>query len=204
MAQQLVQQLAHKPYYTTAEYLALESGSTERHELIHGEICTKAGSTANHAIVSGNIASALKSHLRGTPCQSFMADMRLNVQASDACFYPDVFVTCGAEQRAEQQAKTDAVLIVEVLSPSTAAFDRGAKFGHYRLLPGLTEYLIIDIETRTADLYRKAENNTWVLRPYSGNDVIELASVGLSVALDTVIFEDIDEPMTVKPNVSDA
>jgi len=195
-------QLAHKAYYTAEEYLAFEAESIERHELIHGEIYAMAGGTAAHASVSLNVASALKSHLRGTPCQSFMADMRLNVQASDAYFYPDVFVTCGAEQRAEQQAKTDAVLIVEVLSPSTAAFDRGAKFGHYRLLPSLNEYLIIDIETRTADLYRKAENNTWVLRPYSGNDVVELASVGLSVPLDTVIFEDIDEPITLKPNVS--
>jgi Uma2 family endonuclease len=123
-----------------------------------------------------------------------LAEIRLHVLASDAYFYPDVFVTCGAEQRAAQQAKTDAKLIVEVLSPTTAAFDRGAKFGHFRLLPGLTEYLIIDIETRTADLYRKAENNTWVLRPYSGNDVIELVSVGLSVALDAVVFEDIDSP----------
>jgi len=103
-------QLAYKAYYTAEEYLAFENESTERHELIHGEIYAKAGSTANHAIVNGNIASALKSHLRGTPCQSFMADMRLHVKASDAYFYPDVFVTCGAEQRAEQQAKTDAVL----------------------------------------------------------------------------------------------
>jgi Uma2 family endonuclease len=195
-------QLAHKAYYTAEEYLAFEAESIERHELIHGEIYAMAGGTAAHASVSLNVASALKSHLRGTPCQSFMADMRLNVQASDAYFYPDVFVTCGAEQRAEQQAKTDAVLIVEVLSPSTAAFDRGAKFGHYRLLPSLNEYLIIDIETRTADLYRKAENNTWVLHPYSGNDVIELASVSFSLPLDTVIFEDIDEPITLKPNVS--
>lgn len=185
-------QLAYKPYYTAEDYLAFENESTERHELIHGEIYAMAGGTAAHASVGGNVFAALKSHLRGTPCQSFMAEMRLNVQASDAYFYPDVFVTCGAEQRAAQQAKTDAVLVVEVLSPSTAAFDRGAKFGHYRLLPGLTEYLIIDIETRTADLYRKAESNTWILHPYSGNDVVELASVGLSVALDTVIFEDVD------------
>lgn len=185
-------QAAYKPHYSADEYLAFEDASIERHELVHGEIYAKVGGTAAHASVSGNIASALKSHLRGTPCQSFMANMRLQVQASGAYFYPDVFVACGAVQRAEQQAKTDAILIVEVLSPATAAFDRGAKFGHYRLLPGLIEYLIIDIETRTADLYRKAENNTWILHPYSANACVELASVGLSLLLDTVIFEDID------------
>jgi len=186
-------QPAHQTGCTAEEYLALEEASIERHELIHGEIYAMAGGTAAHASVSGNVFAALKSHLRGTSCQGFMADMRLNVQASEAYFYPDVFVTCGAEQRAQQQAKTDAVLVVEVLSPSTAAFDRGAKFAHYRLLPGLAEYLIIDIETRTADHYRKAENNTWVLRPYSGNDIVELASVSLNLPLNTVIFEDIDD-----------
>lgn len=186
-------QPAHQTGCTVEEYLALEEASIERHELIHGEIYAMAGGTAAHASVSLNLASAFKNHLRGTSCQSFMAEMRLNVQASDAYFYPDVFVTCGAEQRAQQQAKTDAVLVVEVLSPSTAAFDRGAKFAHYRLLPGLTEYLIIDLETRTADHYRKAENNTWVLHPCSGNDIVELTSVGLHLPHDTVIFEDVDE-----------
>lgn len=185
-------QPAHQSGYTIEEYLALEEASIERHELIQGEIYAMTGGSAAHASVCLNIASALKSHLRGTPCQSFMADMRLNVQASEAYFYPDAFVTCGAEQRALQLAKTDAVLVVEVLSPSTAAFDRGAKFAHYRLLPSLMEYLIIDLETRTADHYRKAENNTWVLHPCSGNDIVELASVGLKLPLDTVIFEDID------------
>ncbi|CAZ87456.1 conserved hypothetical protein [Thiomonas arsenitoxydans] len=101
-----------------------------------------------------------------------------------------------AQSNALQQAKTDAVLVVEVLSPSTAAFDRGAKFAHYRLLPSLTEYLIIDLETRTADHYRKAENNTWVLHPCSGNDIVELTSTGLKLPLDTVIFEDVDNADT--------
>ncbi|MDY0330908.1 MAG: Uma2 family endonuclease [Thiomonas sp.] len=122
-------QPAHQSGYTAQEYLALEEASIERHELIHGEIYAMAGGTAAHASASLNIASALKSHLRSTPCQSFMAEMRLNVQASEAYFYPDVFVTSGAEQRALQQAKTDAVLVVEVLWPSTAAFDRGKGMG---------------------------------------------------------------------------
>ncbi|CQR27281.1 hypothetical protein THICB1_100558 [Thiomonas arsenitoxydans] len=93
-------QPAHQGGCTVEEYLALEETSIERHELIHGEIYAMARGTAAHASVCLNIASALKSHLRGTPCQSFMAEMRLNVQASEAYFYPDVFVTCGAEQRA--------------------------------------------------------------------------------------------------------
>ena len=92
-------QLARKTYYTAEEYLAFENESSERHELIHGEIYAMAGGTAAHASVSLNVASALKSHLRGTPCQSFMAEMRLNVQASDAYFYPDVFVTCAPNNR---------------------------------------------------------------------------------------------------------
>lgn len=82
--------------------------------------------------------------------------------------------------------------MVEVLSPSTEAFDRGAKFAHSRLLQSLAEYLIIDIETRTADLYRKASNGMWMLQPYSGNDLVKLASVELELPLDAVVFEDVD------------
>jgi Uma2 family endonuclease len=109
-----------KPHYTTDEYLALELESTEKHEFIHGEIYAMAGGTAAHASVSLNVVAALKNHLRGTPYQSFIADMKLHVQTSNAYFYPDVFVACGAGQRAAQQAKTDATLIIEVLSPNTA------------------------------------------------------------------------------------
>jgi len=185
-------QLAYKSHYSADEYLAFENESAEKHEYIHGEIYAMAGASDAHVTVSLNVAAALKSHLRGNPCRSFIADMKLRVEATDAFFYPDVFVTCRDTFPARSDIKTDATLIVEVLSPSTEAYDRGVKFAHYRYLPGLQEYLLIDIQTRSVDLYRKGDDGLWVLRPYGANDTVELASVGLNLPVEEVIFEDVE------------
>ncbi|MBN2232807.1 MAG: Uma2 family endonuclease [Deltaproteobacteria bacterium] len=176
---------------TPEEYLAAEAASDVKHEYIRGEIFAMAGAGDAHVTITLNVASALKAHLRGGDCRAFIADMKLRVEASDAFFYPDVFVTCGEAARQGRDAKTDALLIVEVLSPATAAYDRGMKFAHYRQIPGLQEYLLIDPAARTADLYRKGSDGLWVLRPYAAGDTLELATVNLSLSLDTVIFEDV-------------
>ena len=184
-------QRAYKSHYTADEYLAFESESAEKHEYINGEIYAMAGASDAHVTISGNIFAALKSHLRGNPCRSFIADMKLRVETTDAFFYPDVFVICRDTFPARSDIKTDATLIVEVLSPSTQAYDRGVKFAHYRYLPGLQEYLLIDIQTRTVDLYRKGDDGLWVLHPYQAKDTLELASVGLILPVEGVIFEDV-------------
>ncbi|MDD2893206.1 MAG: Uma2 family endonuclease [Halothiobacillaceae bacterium] len=185
-------QLAHKPCVTADEYLAFEQQSAEKHELINGEIYAMAGASDAHVTISGNIFAALKAHLRGNPCRSFIADMKLRVEATDAFFYPDVFVTCRDTFPARSDIKTDATLIVEVLSPSTEAYDRGAKFAHYRHLSGLAEYMLIDIETRSVDLYRKGADGLWVLHPYTQGDTVELTSVDLKLPINEVIFEDVE------------
>lgn len=184
-------QLACKAHYSADEYLAFENESTEKHEFINGEIYAMAGASDAHVTISGNIFAALKAHLRGNPCRSFIADMKLRVEATDAFFYPDVFVTCRDTFPARSDIKTDATLIVEVLSPSTEAYDRGVKFVHYRHLPSLAEYMLIDIERRSVDLYRKCADGLWVLHPYTQGDTVELASINLQLPLNEVIFEDV-------------
>ncbi len=189
-------QAVYLPYISAQDYLAGEAGREFKHEYIDGEIYAMAGARETDVTTSLNVAADLKAHLRGTPCRPFVADLKLRVEASNAFFYPDVFVSCG--ERVQADYRSDAVLVVEVLSPSTAAFDRGAKFAHYRQLPGLREYLLIDPETRSADLYRKGEDGLWVLHPYVGNDKVELGSVGLALPLADVIFEDVEpEPPPV-------
>jgi Uma2 family endonuclease len=173
------------------EYLAAEAERDSKHEYIRGEVFAMAGATDAHVTVAGNIFFALKGHLRGSDCRTFIADMKLRVEASDAYFYPDVFVVCGQSARLGTDAKSDALLIVEVLSPATAAFDRGLKFAHYRQVPALLEYLLIDPASRIADLYRKGPDGLWVLHPYTDGDAVELASVDLSLPLDRVILEDV-------------
>jgi len=176
---------------TAEEYLQFEAQSDTRHEWINGEIYAMTGASDAHATVSLNIATALKSHLRRGPCRAYIAEMKLRVDETGAYFYPDVFVTCEETTTPRADTKTDAVLIVEVLSPSTEGYDRGAKFAHYRYLPSLQEYLLIDTQTRTVDLYRKGDDGLWGLHPYSANDAVELASVGLSLPVEEVIFEDV-------------
>lgn len=179
-----------QPHYSPDEYLALEASGSTKHEYINGDIYAMAGASDAHVTVALNVAAALKAHLRGGPCRVFISDMKLQVQASNAYFYPDVFVNCNGQDRGP--AKTDATLVVEVLSPSTAAFDRGAKFAHYRHLPGLQELLLLDPEDGSADLYRRGTDGLWVLHPSSvaiPNATIELASISLQLPM-VVVFED--------------
>ena len=140
-----------------------------------------AGAEDRHVTVAMNVAMALRQHLSGSRCRAYMSDMRLHVAAADAYFYPDVFVTCSEADRAKPLTKSDALLVVEVLSPSTAGYDRGAKFGRYRRLPSLREYVVIDPESRSVDVHRPNDEGLWVLHPFARGEAVVLASVGLTI-----------------------
>jgi Uma2 family endonuclease len=185
-------QPAAVPRLSAEDYLAQEQRAAEKHEFIRGEVFAMAGASDAHVTTAGNLFAAIRAHLRGGPCRAFIADMKLRVQATDAFFYPDVFVLCAEPAPPQPQFKTDATLIVEVLSPATEAFDRGAKFAHYRHLPGLREYALADPATRTLDLYRIGEGGLWTLHPYAGDDVAEFASIGLRLSLAEV-FEGVSD-----------
>ena len=124
------------------DYIAWESEQLEKHEFVRGEVFAMAGARRVHVTVSLNLASAFKSHLRGTPCQTYMADMKLRVEAVDTGFYPDVMVTCDSRDHTADLYLSHAIMVVEVLSESTAAYDRGDKFADYRKLSSLREYVI--------------------------------------------------------------
>jgi Uma2 family endonuclease len=119
-----------------------------------------------------------------------MLDMKLRVEASDAFFYPDVFVTCATADVHRPLFKSEPMLIAEVLSPSTSAFDRGQKFAHYRKLASLQEYLLVDSERTSADLFRRDAAGHWTLYPYVADETLQLASVGLRLPVAT-LYEDV-------------
>ena len=176
-------------------YLAWEAKQSERHEYLRGEVFAMAGGTENHNTVALNAAVALRSHLKGTPCKVFISDMRVQVAAVDAYFYPDVVVRCQPKTAPDGKAiSTDApVLVVEILSDSTATWDRGGKFAAYRQLPSLQEYVLIDPQAQTVELYRRNaaqrfELYAWDARTNPGP--CEFASVGLLLPLADV-FEDV-------------
>jgi Uma2 family endonuclease len=118
-----------------------------------------------------------------------MSDMRLHVAAANSYFYPDILVTCSAQDVASSLVKTEPRLIIEVLSPSTAAYDRGLKFSHYRNLSSLEEYALVDLDTRTTDCYRKGSDGLWVLHPFAKGATVSLASVALDVTAEQLFAE---------------
>ena len=184
-----MEQAAQKTVFTATDYLVWESGQLERHEFLDGEVFAMAGAEDRHVTVSMNLAFALRQHLSGSPCRTFMSDMRLQVAAANSYFYPDVLVTCSALDLASPMVKTEPKLIAEVLSPSTAAYDRGLKFSHYRSLASLEEYVLIDLDTRSTDCFRKGDDGLWVLHPFARGEVVLLASVALELSAAQLFAE---------------
>ena len=168
-----------KPRMTAAEFLDWDQTQTVKHEFVGGEVFMMTGGTDRHYTVALNLAIALRQHLRGTQCRVYGSDVKLRIEAADCFFYPDLMVTCSATDAADRLIKREPALVVEVLSPSTAAFDRGAKFAAYRGLPSLREYLLVDVERRCCELYRLGSDGLWVLHPGAVGDGARLDSVGL-------------------------
>ena len=117
---------AAKPPFDAPAYLAWEAGQTEKHEYFKGEVFALTGASEAHVTLAGNLFMALRNHLRGGPCSVFISDMKLQVEADNAFFYPDVFVTCAESDRAHSHYKAARSMVVEALSPTTSAYDRGA------------------------------------------------------------------------------
>lgn len=186
-------QPAHKPTFSATDYLAWEPSQLDRHEYIDGEVFAMAGAEDRHVTVSLNVAMALRQHLSGSACRTYISDMRVRVASANSYFYPDVLVTCSAGDAARPIFKTEPKLIIEVLSTSTAAYDRGLKFSYYRSLQSLEEYVLIDHDTRSTDVYRKGPDGLWVLHPFAKDEPVTLASVALTLGADQ-LFADVLEP----------
>lgn len=182
-------QAAQKSFFSAADYLAWEPAQLDRHEYIDGEVFAMAGAEDRHVTVAGNLYIALRQHLSSSPCRTYMSDMRLHVAAANSYFYPDVLVTCSALDLASPMVKTEPKLIAEVLSPSTAAYDRGLKFSHYRRIASLEEYVVIDLDTRSTDCYRKGADGLWVLHPFARGEAVLLASVALELSAERLFAE---------------
>lgn len=172
---------------TAEEFLVWDETQTIKHEFVRGEVFMMTGGADRNYTVALNLAMALRNHLRGSPCRVYGSDVKLRVEAADSYFYPDLMVTCSATDAADRLIKREPVLVVEVLSPSTAAYDRGDKFASYRQLPSLGEYLLVDVDSRRCDLFRKLEaDGLWVLHPSASGEGIELKSVALVISGDAL------------------
>lgn len=172
-------------------YLAWEVEQTERHEYVDGEVFLMTGTTQFHNLIAGNLLIALREKLRGKPCRVFMESLKLRVEAANCFFYPDLMVTCSPRDRLDPLVLSEPVLVVEVLSESSASYDLGRKFAAYRQLPSLREYVVVHQDEARVLVYRRGEGVEWILHPYGPDDFIQLSSLGCGFPLSQV-YEDIE------------
>lgn len=172
--------------YTAQEYLEAEVNSLDRHEFINGEIILMAGGTPNHNEITTNLVVALKLTLKGKPYRTFIADQRLWIPQFKVYTYPDVMVV--AKPIELQSGRTDTItnplLIAEVLSKGTRAYDRDEKFAAYRSIPSFQEYLLIDQYRLQVEQYSKTDANKWIFSEYGViGDRLMLTSVSVEVSV---------------------
>jgi Uma2 family endonuclease len=175
-----------KTFLTPEQYLEIERKAEYKSEYYEGEMFAMAGAREAHNLVAGNLYASAHRQLRGHPCRTYSNDMRVRVSASGLYTYPDVVVVCDEPRFLDEQRDTllNPTLVVEVLSPTTEAYDRGRKFEHYRSLESLKEYLLIASARVGAELFARQPSGQWLLtaatRP---ENAIELQSGACRIAL---------------------
>ncbi|MGD1903040.1 MAG: Uma2 family endonuclease [Geitlerinemataceae cyanobacterium] len=180
--------------YSIEEYLALEETSEVKHEYHRGEIVEMPGGTANHNDILGAIYAALRFQRKGKGYRVFVSDMQLFLPELDRFLYPDVMAVRGEPiYRGDRKtAILNPSLIVEVLSKSTGAYDRGEKFQLYRTVPSFREYLLFDQTTHQVEQFVRQNDTDWTYRAIAGVDAsVTLESLGVSLALAD-IYEDVE------------
>jgi len=187
--------LPKKKYISPEEYLAIERDSLERHEYFDGEIFLMAGTSEEHANISSNVNISLGTQLKKRPCKSYQSDLRVHIPATGLYTYPDVIVVCGKPQLLED-AYLDTLLnpdlIVEVLSPSTADYDKGTKFDHYRTIDSLKEYVLVWQDKKRVARYTKQTDGSWTLKDFIGEESeIVLSSINCKLLMED-IYDKVD------------
>jgi Uma2 family endonuclease len=172
--------------YTPEQYLALERDAECKHEYCDGYITAMAGGSPEHNQVAGNMFRKLGNQLEDRECVAYIGDVRLLVNSTGLYTYPDVMAVCGEPlfQKIEGvESLLNPTMIVEVLSPTTEAYDRGAKFGHYRQLPSLKEYVLVSQDMVLVERYTRQGDN-WLLTEFKGlGDTLELCSIDCAISL---------------------
>jgi Uma2 family endonuclease len=174
---------------TADEYLAWERTNQERHEYIDGRITPMSGGTADHSALSVNVTSTLHALLRRGACRVYNSDMRVQLSAT-RYVYPDASVSCDPRDRGQIDELHFPCLIVEVLSPTTEAHDRGEKFGFYRACPTIKDYVLVNASRAEIEAYRRA-GSFWALTTFGPEDEVELASLGVRLPVAEV-YDGID------------
>lgn len=172
---------------TEAEYLASEATSAEKHEYVNGEAFMMAGGTPAHAIVAATVTRIVGTAVRGKPCVVASSDLRVHVESTGMYTYPDVTVVCGKLEtsRRDPNSVTNPKVIFEILSDSTEAHDRGAKFRHYERIPSLDAYVLVSQDGRRVEQFARRPDG-WLRTTADldgGPDAITIAAIDVRIAV---------------------
>ena len=177
-------------YISPEEYLKAEELSPIKHEYRNGEIYAMAGASNTHVLITVNIVTLIRNHIRGSGCRAYISDTKIDIKTINTYYYPDLAVSCDQRDRQFNNFLRHPCLIIEVLSPTTEAFDRGDKFADYRQLESLREYVLISHNKMRIDCFRRNAEGNWVLYSYSNGDEIYLESIDFR-CLVAAVYEDV-------------
>lgn len=163
------------------DYLGLERSSNVRHEFLDGVAVAMAGGTIRHSALKTDLASAVTRQLEGSTCRPYDSDCKVHVLATGLYSYPDLSVVCGPPETAPQDANalTNPVVLAEVLSPGTEAWDRGGKFENYRTIASLRHYLLVRVDVPRIEHFQRTGDGSWALTTLGDREVLHLADIGL-------------------------
>ena len=193
--------IAARTYLTPEEYIALERKATLKSEYLSGEIVSMSGASDTHNLITMNAATALYNQLADRGCRIYASDMRVGISTEVSYFYPDIAVTCDKPRFEDDVFDTliNPQVIIEVLSDSTAGYDRGEKFIRYRQLESLQEYILISQDQVQVDHYLR-QGKQWVLSEFSALEgVLPLVSIGAELSLRQIYrFVDLETDDTLQ------
>jgi Uma2 family endonuclease len=185
---------ANPAVMSVEEYLESERHSAIKHEYVDGHVYAMAGGSRAHGVIAVNVTTLLRSALRGGPCRVYNSDVK--VQLTETRYvYPDASVGCDERDRLndDEDVVRYPTVVVEVLSSSTEAYDRGAKFALYRSSETLREYVLVSTDRLAVECYRRGANDLWTLYPFGAGDEVVLESIGFKCPL-AAFYEDVALP----------
>jgi Uma2 family endonuclease len=183
---------AARSLFTYHEYLDVEQASPIRHEFLGGVVYAMAGGSPEHAGIAANVIRLLGNALGARPCRVFTTDLRVRCVETGLATYPDLSVVCGSVELDPEDPRghtaTNPSLLVEVLSPSTEAYDRGDKLSHYKRIPSVREVALVAHDDRRVDLWRRTDRG-WTQLVFREGDALTLESIGCVIPVADVYFD---------------
>jgi Uma2 family endonuclease len=165
------------------DYLILNRNSKDlRYEYLGGDVRMLAGGSPDHSIIIANLTSAIKSPLKGRQCRVYNSDVQVKL-TEKRYVYPDITISCDERDRNQKETIHYPIVVVEVLSPTTEAIDRGKKAAYYRASPTIKEYMMIDSEEVLVEVHR-LEEGRWTINNFEPGDIIILESLGIKFPIE--------------------